>query len=173
MTSSSSLSSRLDGSDGGGSAAGGLGAGLSSARDSSVFAICDVETSVPPGSLILATRSRSALKSLRKSASNVKPTAPAITCGEYRFDVVENELCHVGRGELCRIIRHLGSGIVWGGTLTLPRQSSRSQQLALVPWDEIEQRIRRAFLNAVSTRICPFSLICAFAARLLIAHTRL
>jgi hypothetical protein len=68
---------------------------------------------------------------------------------------------------LCRIIRHLGSGIVWGGTLTLPRQSSRSQQLALVPWDEIEQRIRRAFLNAVSTRICPFSLICAFAARLL------
>ena len=52
-------------------------------------------------------------------------------------------------------------------TLTLPRQSSRSQQLARVPWDEIEQRIRRAFLNAVSPRNLAFSLICAFAARLL------
>jgi hypothetical protein len=59
-------------------------------------------------------------------------------------------------GELCRIVRHLGSGIVWGAPLTLPRQSSRSQQLArvLVRLDHIASFI----VNANHINKCEHSL---------------
>ncbi|PYJ34299.1 MAG: hypothetical protein DME88_05640 [Verrucomicrobia bacterium] len=57
--------------------------------------------------------------------------------------------------------------MVWGGTLTLPRQSSRSQQLARVPRDGDRAADTSCIPERRFTRNLAFSLICVLTARLL------